>query len=165
VKKIISIGVALAVLAMVVVPVAVTADGPSYNSTPDKAAAATYSKIPFGILGTLINLFADQYPAIDAALGINMTWIGDVLGAVGNWSMGPFSWLSDLTGWTMVAVGDVISKAQGIITALAPNTTLPLGSVAQMFYILGARIFDASDALPGNISDTYWAGFGVNASL
>jgi hypothetical protein len=161
VKKIISIGVVVALLALVVVPV--WAGAASYNSTPDKAAAATYSKIPFGILGTLVNVFADIWPDLTGGLNITgMDWVGGVLGAVGNWTMGPFSWLTDLTGWTMVAVGDVISAIKPLADTLKfGNYTTP---IAQMLYVLGARIFDASDKLPGNISDTYWAGFGVNAS-
>jgi hypothetical protein len=164
VKKIISIGVALALLAMVVVPVAVTADGPAYNSTVDKTAAATYAKIPFGILGTGIQLIGDvvaNLGNITASLPFNVTAVTNL---VGSWTMGPFSWLSDLTGWTMVTLGDVISGIQGLANTMGfGNYTGPL---AQMLYILGARMFDASGTLPtSSLNTTYYAGFGVNASL
>jgi hypothetical protein len=157
VKKIISIGVALAVLAMVVVPVG--AGAASYNSTPDKTAAATYSKIPFGILGTGIQLIGDivaNLGNITASLPFNITAVTDL---VGGWTLGPFSWLSDLTGWTMVVLGDVLSGIQGLADSMGfGNYTAPL---ANMTYILGARIFDAVNTLPGNLTGVFPAGFGV----
>ena len=160
-KKIISIGVAVALLSMIIVPVG--AGAASYNSTPDKAAVATYSKIPFGILGTGIQLIGDvvaNLGNITASLPFNITAVTSL---VGGWTMGPFSWLTDLTGWTMVALGDVLTGIQGLADTFGfGNYT---GPMAQMFYILGTRIFDASGTLPTTVmNSTYPAGFGCNAS-
>jgi hypothetical protein len=146
VKKLISIGVALALLTMVVVPAAVAAAG-----FPDDPG--TYSKTPFGILGTGIQLVGtivtDLATAIDGfGLPVSAAEIAGVLNSVGGWTGEELAWLTDMTGWSMVAVGDVV----GVIKPLAATMGFDayIEPVADVFYMLGARIFDTwGTLLPG----------------
>jgi len=147
VKKLISIGVVLALLAMVVIPVAVGAD---YTPT---VYNSTYSKIPFGILSTGIALLANltDPSVLGTALGLP-TWIPLALSPIANWVGGPFAWLTELTAWTMVTVGDVMAKANGVILALAPSASLPLGDIATLFYTIANRIFDTGNIPTANMT-------------
>jgi hypothetical protein len=152
VKKIISIGVALALLAMVVVPVAVSAD----TYTPPQS----YAKIPFGILGSALELVANIWPSLASGLNITgMDWIGSVANSTAGWVATPFAWLADLTGWTLAAVGDMLSVIKPLADTLGfGNYTGPL---ANMTYVLSARIFDPWGSLPGGLNTTFPVGFGV----
>jgi hypothetical protein len=137
VKKLISIGVALALLTMAVVPAAVAAD------FPDDPGA--YSKTPFGILGSGVVLVADIVNDLAAVidgfgLPVAAADLASVINSVGGWTGEELAWLTDMTGWSMVAVGDVVS----VIKPLAD--TMGFGDyidpVADVFYVLGARVFD-----------------------
>jgi hypothetical protein len=157
VKKIIGIGVALALLTMVVVPVGASAQTWTYNVTPYNS---TYSKIPFGILGTGVELIGEVInalgPNITGSLPFNIT---AVTGLVGPWIEGPFSWLTELTGWTMVAAGDVLSSINSLaVTFGFGNYTGPL---ANMLYVLGNRMFDSGNIPTVNMS-AIQPGFGLN---
>jgi len=143
VKKLISIGVALALLAMVIVPVTVAAQDDyqpvAYNST--------YSKIPFGILSTGLNLIAELLgpDALGGALALP-AWLPDAVGPVADWVGGPFAWLTELTAWSMVTVGDVMAKAVPLLGVLGVDPeTLPLDAVATLFYTIANRIFDTGN--------------------
>lgn len=90
-KKLISIGVALALLTMAVVPGAVAAYEPP----------ATYSKVPFAILASGIELVGEvvaAVPMIADALpeGLNITAI---TGLIAPWTAGPLSWTVDMLAW------------------------------------------------------------------
>jgi len=111
VKKLISIGVALALLTMAVVPATVAAA----DYTPD-----TFAKIPFGIIASGIDLLgevisavpmiADQLPA-----GLNITAI---TGLVAPWTAGPLSWTVDMMAWGV----DLMSKVMGpVLHEFAPD--------------------------------------------
>jgi hypothetical protein len=91
VKKLISIGVALALLTMAVVPGAVAAYEPP----------ATYSKVPFAILASGIELVGEvvaAVPMIADALpeGLDITAI---TGLIAPWTAGPLSWTVDMLAW------------------------------------------------------------------
>jgi len=91
VKKLISIGVALALLTMAVVPGAVAAYDPP----------ATYSKVPFAILASGIELVGEvvaAVPMIADALpeGLDITAI---TGLIAPWTAGPLSWTVDMLAW------------------------------------------------------------------
>ena len=116
-KKFISIGVAVALLAIAVMPVGVAAQcGPEdeYNGVlPD-----TYAKIPFAIIESMFVLLETLWPDLDTALGLGMPWVGSVLGEVGSWAGGPLSWTVDMLGWGLGIV-------QSIVVALGPTLGLP----------------------------------------
>jgi len=111
VKKLISIGVALALLTMAVVPVAVAAE----DYTPD-----TFAKVPFGIIASGIDLVGkvieavpmikDQLPA-----GLDITAVTNL---VAPWTAGPLSWTVDMMAWGV----DLMSKVMGpVLTEFAPD--------------------------------------------
>ena len=101
-KKLISIGVVVALLALVVLPGVVGAD---------TIMPSTYAKIPFGILSTGISLLGDIVTALPASItgGTDLSWIPTILNPVADWVGGPLAWLTELTAWTMVTVGDVVA--------------------------------------------------------
>ena len=148
-KKLISIGVALALLVTFMVPVAVAADFPT-----DPGA---YSKTGFGILGTGIQLVGaivtDLATAIDDfGLPVSAAEIAGVLNNVGGWTGEELAWMTDMTGWSMVAVGDVVSVIKPLAETMGFDDYVD--PVADIFYVVGARIFDAWDSLiPGGDSD------------
>jgi len=91
VKKLISIGAALALLTMAVVPGAVAAYDP-----PD-----TYAKVPFAIISSGIELLGEvveKVPMIADALpeGLDITAI---TGLIAPWTAGPLSWTVDMMAW------------------------------------------------------------------
>ena len=157
-KKLISIGVALALLAMVVVPGAVVAqDEPG-----------TYSKTPFGILGTGIMLIGDLLAeaqnivdAMDIDLGFNLGDVGPITNLVGNWTGVNLAWMTDMTAWSMVVVGDVVQQGAVALDAMGIDLGMDLGPVADIFYVVGARLWDpwgtyVGDAtLPKVVIDAY----------
>jgi len=102
VKKLISIGVALALLTMAVVPGAVAAD-----LEPD-----TYPKIPFAIIGSALELAADLWAIMDTpeGLDIGMPWIGDVLDLMAPWAVGPLAWTVDMLAWGVGLGSDVLTE-------------------------------------------------------
>jgi hypothetical protein len=140
VKKLISIGVALALVAMVVLPVAVGAD---YTPT---VYNSTYSKIPFGILSTGIALLANLTDVLATPLGLP-DWLPDALNPVADWVGGPFAWLTELTAWSMVTVGDVVAKASGLLSTF--GVTIDISGISNLTYVIANRIFDT-----GNIPTT-----------
>ena len=129
-KKLISIGVALALLTMAVVPGAVAA----YE------LPATYSKIPFAIVQSGLELVESIWPDLDAALGIGMLWVGDVMGALGEWAGGPLSWTVDMLAWGVALSGDLVSGLDGIIAVVAPTADLPLADIASLFDVVACGL-------------------------
>ena len=99
-KKLISIGVALALLTMAVVPGAVAAQD---------IEPTTYAKIPFAIIGSGIELVANIWPDLDTALDIGMPWVGDVLAEIAPWTAGPLGWTVDMLSWGMGLAADVLN--------------------------------------------------------
>lgn len=90
-KKLISIGVALALLTMAVVPGVAAA-----YSTPD-----TYSKIPFAIIQSGFELGEQLLDAlVDAGmLPATLDWLPALMPTIGEWAGGPLSWTVDMLAW------------------------------------------------------------------
>jgi hypothetical protein len=145
VKKLISIGIALALVAMVVLPVAVGADYTpvAYNST--------YSKIPFGILSTGLALLGNLTSpgVLGTALGLP-TWLPDAINPIADWVGGPFAWLTELTAWTMVTVGDVVNKASSLLATF--GVSIDISGVSTMLYVIANRIFDTGNLPTANMT-------------
>ena len=148
-KKLISIGVALALLTMVVVPVTVAAD------YPDDPGA--YSKTPFGILGTGIQLIGellgDLQPILTAAdidLPFDLATFTPITNRVGNWTGSNLAWMTDMTAWSMVLVGDVAKTSVPLLAAFGVDEeTLPVADMADMFYVVAARLWDPWNQFAG----------------
>jgi len=141
VKKLISIGVALALLTMVVVPVGVAAQ--------DVEDPGTFSKTPFGILGSGIQLIGDLLGDLDPIIGavaelpIDLADLQPIMDKVGGWTAVNLAWMTDMTAWSMVLVGDVAKQSAGLLEALGVDAeTLPIGDVADILYVVGARLWD-----------------------
>ena len=137
-KKLISIGVALALLVTFMVPVAVGADFPT--------DPGMYSKTPFGILGSAIRLVGDIVTdlatAIDGfGLPVTAAEISGVLFSVGDWTGINLAWMTDMTGWSMVAVGDVVTVIEPLAATMGFGEYIK--PIADVFYVIGARLFDA----------------------
>jgi hypothetical protein len=108
VKKLISIGVALALLAMVVLPGAVAAYQPPQ----------TYSKVPFAIISSLCSMLADLWPDLNTALGVGMPWLQNVFVALTDWTYGPLSWTVDMLAWGVAVGADVMTALSSAIPTL-----------------------------------------------
>jgi len=112
VKKLISIGVALALLSMVVLPTAVAAD---------EIMPSTYAKIPFAIVqsgfylvGCLMGDFDTILGAMDVDLGFDLTDLTPIMLNVGDWAGVPLAWSVDMLAWGVGLVGVVM---QGLVDA------------------------------------------------
>jgi len=118
VKKLISIAVALALVAVVVLPLGVAAQDCSY----DGIMPTTYAKIPFAIIQSGFHLAGQLLTAAGSTLGLP-DWINAaLLDDIGSWAGGPLSWSVDMLGWGMGLVGAILSP---LSTTLGLPTWLP----------------------------------------
>lgn len=88
-KKLISIGVALALLTMAVLPGAAAAYTPP----------ATYSKVPFAIIQSMFELGATILPDVLNEFAPDLAWVADLMDPIGQWAGGPLSWTVDMLAW------------------------------------------------------------------
>ena len=124
-KKIISIGVALALLTMAVVPGAVAAQ------EPIPIEPSTFAKIPFAIIGSGLEMLADLWGILDteAALDIGFPWLSQVLDTAAPWTTDNLAWTVDMLAWGVGLVGDVIAAADSILVAMEVDLGFPLGDL------------------------------------
>jgi len=109
VKKLISIGVALAVLALVALPIgaaAQTCDITAGNIT--YKAPATFAKIPFAILESGLTMVGGLLNALAPTLGLP-DWLDDVVNMIAPWTGGPLAWTVDMLAWGLDLVAAIIS--------------------------------------------------------
>ena len=140
-KKLISIGVALALLTMVVVPVGVAAQ--------EVEDPGTFSKTPFGILGSGIqlvgNVLGDLGPILTAAgieLPIDLATLSPITEQIGGWTAVDLSWMTDMTAWSMVTAGDMVSTVLGVPFIENAMGETDLTGIEDVFYVLSARLWD-----------------------
>ncbi len=121
-KKLISIGIALALLTMAVVPAAVGADPYGEGTYEDPP---TYAKVPFAMIASgfalVGNLMGPLEPLLAGAgvsLPIALEDVGAVTDEVAGWTYGPLSWSVDMMGWGM-------DLGAGIVGAVGPTLGLP----------------------------------------
>ena len=107
-KKLISISVALALLAMVVMPVAVAA-----QTEPD-----TYAKTPFSIMAEGLRLLGVLLDMEEAKMGFIGFDLGQFMDPIADFTAGPLSWSVDMLAWG-VYVASVV--ADPVITEFAPD--------------------------------------------
>ena len=113
-KKLISIGVALALLAMVVLPVGVAA-----YEVPD-----TYAKVPFAILASGLEMVGQLLDVLAVELGLPAWLNSNVTGIIADWTAGPLSWTVDMLSWGFWLGGAVLSSLDALIVSM--NIALPL---------------------------------------
>ena len=122
-KKLISIGVALALLAMVVVPAAVAAD--------DYTPPTTYAKVPFAIVQSGFELIGGIIGALPSDLGVP-TWIADVTDVIGPWAGGPLAWTVDMLAWGISLTGDVVAQLDALLTGMGMELPIEMADVAEI---------------------------------
>ena len=122
-KKLISIGVALALLAMVVMPGAVAA-----QITPD-----TYAKIPFAIIGSGIELIGNVVAAIPMIADALPFPLQDVTDLVAPWTAGPLAWTVDMLAWALALGADIWAIADPLFEIDMPEIGDLLDVMAQGF--------------------------------
>lgn len=137
-KKLISISIALALMVSFMAPMTVAADG--YDVDP-----GAYSKTPFAILGSAIQLVGTIVSSIPMLADMIPFDVAAITDPVGEFAWVNVAWMTDMTAWSMVAVGDVLS----VIVPLADVFDAGdfIGPVADVFYVLGARLLDEWDTI------------------
>jgi hypothetical protein len=138
VKKLISIGVALALLTMAVMP-AVTAAQCDY----DGIEPTTYAKIPFAIIGSGFYLLEDILGALQTGglLPDTFGWAVDLMQPIGDWTMGPLGWSVDMLAWGVGLVGTIVTEADGVLTALGIDLGMDLAPVGCLFQTIACSLF------------------------
>jgi hypothetical protein len=139
VKKLISIGVALAVLAMVVLPIGVAAQCDYEGITP-----TTYAKIPFTIIGTGLYLMEEILGVliVGGILPDTLDWLPDLMIPMGDWAMGPLSWTVDMLAWGLGAVGVVVSELDAVLVAMGIDLgDMELAPVGDLFNTIACQLF------------------------
>lgn len=118
-KKLISIGIALALLTVAVMPAVTMAqecdypDGDGTGIVPE-----TYAKIPFAILEAGFAMVGEILDVLPADLGLPEFVNSDLINTIGGFAGGPLSWTVDMLGWGLSLVG-------GILGSLAEPLGLP----------------------------------------
>ena len=132
-KKLVSIGIALALLTMAVMPGVAAAQ----YTEPD-----TFAKVPFAIIQSGFELVENIWPDLSAALGMtDLDWVADVMGEVGGWAGGPLAWTVDMLGWGVSLVGDVIGALDPIISAVAGDLPIDLADLSSVFDTVACSLF------------------------
>jgi hypothetical protein len=105
VKKLISIGVALAVIAMVVLPLGAAAQCDYLGIAP-----TTYAKIPFAIIQSGLYLVDSLLGSLAVPLGLP-EWLATshIMTTIGDWAGGPLGWTVDMLGWGLGIVGSILA--------------------------------------------------------
>jgi hypothetical protein len=158
VKKLISIGVALALLAMVVLPLGVGADS---------VVPTTYAKIPFAIVqsgfylvGCMLGDLGPILTALGVALpgGLTLDSFQPILNMMGDWVGTPLAWSVDMMIAGVTLVADVMTPLEGLIDAVAPGA-LPDGLLAGVAGLLETIETDLKACYPtyecNNVSNVY----------
>ena len=104
-KKLISIGVALALLTMAVVPGVAAA-----YSTPE-----TYSKVPFAIIQSGIELAGQLLDILGPQLELPEWLNSDLTDPIASWAGGPLSWTVDMLAWGLSLGGDVFTLIEDLL--------------------------------------------------
>ena len=126
-KKLISIGVALALLTMAVVPGAVAA-----QITPD-----TNAKIPFAIIGSGIQMIGEVMglaQVIVEGMGVTLPFdladVQPITDVVGNWTAGPLAWTVDMLAWGIDLAGTLYGTLDTMFVIGYPGIAILLGDLA-----------------------------------
>jgi hypothetical protein len=134
VKKLISIGVVLALLTLAVLPAAVAAyDEPE-----------TYAKIPFAIIGSLMYLLQDVLNGLTDAglLPETFSWLPDLMPTVGDWITGPLGWTVDMMAWGLGGVGGTLMSELGpVLDGMGIDLGMDLAPVGILLNKLACSLF------------------------
>ena len=152
-KKLISIGVALALLTMAVVPGAVAAQPPSCPPS-NYTYPTTFAKIPFAIVQSGLELVGDLLgdPDIAATLGLP-DFIAPAVDMIAPWVGGPLSWTVDMLGWGLGLVSVIlgnedIALALGLPDFIGPLVDAVVCHIFAPFDCIVGSDFDPCPAAP-----------------
>lgn len=123
-KKLISIGVALALLTMAVVP------GVAAAYTPP----VTYAKVPFAIIQSGLELMGDLLDILQTAgLGLP-TWLDSSLtDPIAGWAGGPLSWTVDMLAW-------VLELGEEVWTLVDTTFSIGYPAIGQIMTIMSCKL-------------------------
>jgi len=107
VKKLISIGVALALLTMAVVPGAVAAQ-PEGCEASNYTYPTTFAKIPFAIVQSGIELVGLLLEPIGTVVELPAFLNADLMNTIAGWAGGPLSWTVDMLGWGLSLLAQIV---------------------------------------------------------
>ena len=107
-KKLISIGVALALLTMVVVP----------GTAAAYTEPATFAKVPFAIIQSGIELAGTLLDQLGAELSLPEWLTSNVTTPIAEWAGGPLAWVVDMLAWGMGVGGDIMGLLPDYISYL-----------------------------------------------
>ncbi|HXZ94572.1 MAG TPA: hypothetical protein VEG28_01490 [Dehalococcoidia bacterium] len=133
-KKLISIGVVVALLALVVLPGVVGADGPSY--TPP----VTYATIPFAIIQSGFTLVGALIDDVGSVLGLPSWLNSTLLDTVGGWAGGPLTWSVSMVAWGLDLVGEVLGGIQPILTGMKVSLPFNLTDLQSVVNIVVCKL-------------------------
>jgi hypothetical protein len=139
VKKLISIGVALALLTMAVVPGVAAAQCDYEGITP-----TTYAKIPFTIIGSGFYLLETILGALQTGglLPETVDWLPDLMVPMGDWAMGPLAWTVDMLGWGVSLVGALMGAVQDALDAMGIDLGgMDLAGLQPLFDTIACGLF------------------------
>ena len=138
-KKLISIGVALALLTMAVVPGAVAAQ--TYDD-PD-----TFAKIPFAIIQSGLELVGDLLDILVTPLALP-TWLNSALmDPIASWAGGPLAWTVDMLGWGAALGGKLMALVAPLL-----GETMPIDLEALM-NIVACSLFEGYQPISANFTN------------
>ena len=149
-KKLISIGVALALLTMAVVPGAVAAQCEYEGITP-----STYAKIPFTIIGTgfyLMETILDELVLADL-LPASVDWLPGLMVPMGDWAMGPLAWTVDMLAWGVGLGATVVGQLSAVFTAMGMDLGMDLAPIGALMNDVACALFTPFSC---NITGAVW---------
>ena len=128
-KKLISIGVALALLTMAVIPSAVAAE-------PD-----TYAKTPFAIIEEGFALIGTILDSLGGALGLPEWLDSTLMNQIGGFAGGPLSWTVDMLAWGVWMIGDVVGALDPLLTGMGVDLPFEMSELAGIFNTIACDLF------------------------
>jgi hypothetical protein len=133
VKKLISIGLALALVAMVVLPIGVAAAGPE---------PSTFAKIPFAIVGSGFYLLQSVLQALLTAgtLPANLGWLVDLMPTLGDFAAGPLAWSVDMLAWGASALGAILAALQAALLAMGIDIGMDLSGLQALCNVIACQL-------------------------
>ena len=151
-KKLISIGVVLALLTLAVVPGAVAA-----QECPDIGYdyPTTYAKIPFSIIGSGFYLMETILTALvdGELLPAEVDWLPGLMQPMGDWAAGPLAWTVDMLAWGIGLAGTVVGSLSGVMTDLGMDLGMDLTSVGDLMNDVACALFTPFNC---NITGAAW---------
>ena len=149
-KKLISIGVALALLTMAVVPGAVVAQCSYEGIEP-----STYAKIPFTIIGSGFYLMDTVLDALvtGGLLPATLDWLPGLMKPMGDWAMGPLAWTVDMLAWGVGLAATVVSQLSGIMLAMDMDLGMDLAPIGGLLDDIACALFTPFSC---NVTGAVW---------